>query len=163
MKVHQLLCLLCAVALALPMVANAQVYKWKDKSGKVHYTDTPPPSNVQTKTIGKEKVKKPVANTTPPSSEEIARDKFEEELDPEEEAAKLRQRNAEIEKNNKREQESQAKLDVENCAAARANYQTYAQGGRIYRTLENGEREYLGDDDLDAGKRDAQNEIDEYC
>ncbi len=156
MKVHQLLCLMCAVALALPMVANAQVYKWADKNGKVHYTDTPPPSNVKTKMLGKEKTK-PVVNTTSSPSEEVARDKFEEE------AAKLRQRNAEIEKNNKREQEAQAKLDVENCAAARANYQTYAQGGRIYRTLENGEREYLSDDGLDTGKRDAQNEIDEYC
>lgn len=36
---------LIALALLLPVsLASAQVYKWKDASGTVHYSETPPPS-----------------------------------------------------------------------------------------------------------------------
>ena len=31
--------------LAFALTAQAQLYRWTDKSGKVHYTDTPPPAN----------------------------------------------------------------------------------------------------------------------
>ncbi len=33
------------VALLLAAAASAQLYRWVDKDGKVHYTDTPPPSS----------------------------------------------------------------------------------------------------------------------
>jgi glutaredoxin len=35
--------LLLASCLAAPLSASAQVYKWTDAQGTVHYTDTPPP------------------------------------------------------------------------------------------------------------------------
>jgi hypothetical protein len=34
-------------ALALSAVAYGQMYKWVDKEGKTHYTDTPPPSDAK--------------------------------------------------------------------------------------------------------------------
>jgi glutaredoxin len=33
--------------LALALTAQAQLYRWTDESGKVHYTDTPPPANAK--------------------------------------------------------------------------------------------------------------------
>ena len=38
--------LLLIVLLSLPLVVCAQVYKWKDAHGTVHYSDTPPPHGV---------------------------------------------------------------------------------------------------------------------
>jgi len=35
--------LLLASCLAVPLLSGAQVYKWTDAQGTVHYTDTPPP------------------------------------------------------------------------------------------------------------------------
>ena len=35
--------LLLASCLSAPLIAGAQVYKWTDAQGTVHYTDTPPP------------------------------------------------------------------------------------------------------------------------
>ncbi len=35
-----LLCLLAAAALASP--AHAEIYKWVDRDGKIHYSDSPP-------------------------------------------------------------------------------------------------------------------------
>jgi len=38
--------------LALPLVASAQIYSWKDASGKVHYADKPPlEKKVQTREL----------------------------------------------------------------------------------------------------------------
>jgi glutaredoxin len=33
--------------LAFALTAQAQFYRWTDESGKVHYTDTPPPANAK--------------------------------------------------------------------------------------------------------------------
>jgi glutaredoxin len=33
--------------LACALTAQAQLYRWTDESGKVHYTDTPPPANAK--------------------------------------------------------------------------------------------------------------------
>lgn len=35
------------LAVALPLVALAGTYKWVDKNGNVHYSDTPPPEGAQ--------------------------------------------------------------------------------------------------------------------
>lgn len=43
---------LCAAALALSLASHAQtnVYRWVDKDGKVHFSDTPPPKDVKDST-----------------------------------------------------------------------------------------------------------------
>lgn len=40
----RVLSLLAIGLAALPVVAHSGVYKWKDASGQVHYTQTPPPN-----------------------------------------------------------------------------------------------------------------------
>jgi hypothetical protein len=55
MKTPYLLLGLLACALSLPALSADKVYKWKDASGIVHFTDSPPPKgtefdNVQVKT-----------------------------------------------------------------------------------------------------------------
>ncbi len=49
--------LLATLALtAVSGLSQAEIYKWKDKDGKVRYSDTPPPSNVKQESItGKKK------------------------------------------------------------------------------------------------------------
>ena len=172
MKIDQILCLVCAALLALPLVSNAAIYKWKDKNGVTRYSDMPPVGNANAKVMGKEKPKVTINTDVP---EEVTQETAkvppvkkqltipEDIADPEEEAARLRQRNAEIEKKNKIEADRQAKIDLENCSAAKANYQQFSQGGRIYKTNERGQREYYGEDELSAGKQKAQNEINKYC
>jgi hypothetical protein len=38
---------LVAILLILPLVASAQVYRWVDKAGTVHYSNEPPPRGVK--------------------------------------------------------------------------------------------------------------------
>jgi len=52
---NKLLWMMLPVLMALPISANAEVYKWKDKDGITRYSDVPPPSNVQQESIGGKK------------------------------------------------------------------------------------------------------------
>ena len=172
MKLQSLLCVMCLL-IALPMLAHAGIYKWKDKDGTVRYTDTPPPSNIKQESINGKKLTKPtgqaplapLANTdATPSKDEVKVKASNQSLEsPDEIAAKLRQKNAETEKNNKKEKEAQAKIKEENCKASKANLASYQQGGRVYKMNEKGEREYLDDAGLKAGVEKAQKEVTEYC
>ncbi len=162
---------LCALLLALPLLSHAEIYKWKDKDGTIRYTDTPPPSNIKQEAIGSKKIAKPtgkeqsapVANGQSAPTKEATKDASKEPISKENQAAKQRQRNAEVEKRNRQEKEAEANRKAENCKAAKANFETYKQGGRVYKMNEKGEREYMDDKDLQAGKAQAQNEIDENC
>ena len=155
------------------MLANAEVYKWKDKNGATKYSDTQPPSNIRLESIDGKRVIKTskqvplasVVNTNAVAGKIEMKDKAlkPNEKNTEETDARLRQKNAEIEKNNKKEKESQAKLNEENCRAAKSNLASYNQGGRIYKMNEKGEREYMDDAGLKAGADKAQKELTEYC
>jgi hypothetical protein len=153
------------------MLAQAEMYKWKDKNGVTHYTDTPPPSNIKQEALGSKKATKPTASSTPApvanAQPAPAKDAKKEIAGKEEstadEAAKKRQENAEIEKRNKQEKEAQAKLKEENCKAAKSNLASYQQGGRVYKMNEKGEREYMDDAGLKEGANKAQGEVNEYC
>ena len=158
---------------AVSGLSQADVYKWKDKDGKVRYSDTPPPSNVKLESMtGKKKAQtptgnaplSPVGNAAATAAVPAAMPKdVEPKMSAEETAAKQRQENAEAEKNNKKEKESQAKLKAENCSAAKANMQSYTQGGRVYKMNEKGEREYLDETGFKAGREKAQQQINENC
>lgn len=145
----------------------AEIYKWKDKNGAIRYSDTPPPSNVKQEAIGGKKVVSPtgkepltsIENTPPAKVSDLPTAP----VNSEDAAATQRQRNAEAEKNNKQEKEAEAKRKAENCKAAKANFETYTQGGRIYKMNEKGEREYVNDAGLEEGKAKAQQEINENC
>ncbi len=161
-----------AICIALPTLGHAELYKWKDKNGQTQYTDTPPPSNIKLENMnGKRNInptdKEPLSIVTNPQSAPANVPKVPNVQIPtvsaEDAAAKIRQENAEREKQNKQEKEAQAKLKEENCKAAKANLQSYTQGGRVYKMNEKGEREYLDDAGLKSGADKARSEVAQYC
>lgn len=159
--------LLLLILMALPLIAHAQVYKWKDASGKTIYSDMPPPGNVkQVSIIGN----KPVTPAAAPASAAAtkgapapaASDTNKPAVD-KEAAARKRQEDAEADK--KKEEAKQAELELrqKNCAAAKSNYDTYKIGGRISKVNEKGERVNLGDDEIAAGLAQAKKDVEQYC
>lgn len=149
---------------ALPV--QAEIYKWVDKDGTVKYTDTPPPNGAKTLSTIKKKAASPApvvapdgAITNPVQPQVTGGDGAASEQD----LAKKKREIEEIEKKNKAEKEAQAKQKQLNCSAAKANYQSYSQGGRVYRMNEKGEREYLDDKGLSEGAAKAQRDMQEYC
>lgn len=173
MKVKKILCSICMVALAIPMLANAEIYKWKDKNGVTRYSDMPPPTNVKSDTLGKREATKTTPDTAPAKENEQLKSRvegkaenegqFEEVVDPEEDAARVRALNEDNAKKKMAQEKEQAKRDAQNCKAAKANYATFAQGGRVYLINENGEREYFDTEALKGRKAKAQSEIKKFC
>ena len=167
-----------SVLMALPIAGNAEVYKWKDKDGVTRYSDTPPPLNVQQLPIsGKKPVAAPVAAAAPKAGAEggapaaktapapaasgaDAKKKPEASLKGD---AIKRQEQAEKEKKIEEQKEADLQLKQQKCSNAKANFNTYKQGGRIRKLDENGKYEYLGDADIAKGLEQAQKEVDEFC
>jgi len=56
--------LLAVSLLACALTAQAQLYRWTDESGKVHYTDTPPPATA--KNVEKKASARPAGSTSAP-------------------------------------------------------------------------------------------------
>lgn len=135
-----------AVALALAPMASAQLYKYVDKDGKTVYSDTPPP-NVDSKQLNVQ------TGTSSPSAGQKSfaeRDK---------EAQKGRDESA-------KKAADASKKDAQNqqaCEMARSNYNQFANGGRLQRINADGEREFMGDDEIDAAREKAQREMDAAC
>ena len=175
MKVRHLLCVVCASLLALPTLASAEIYKWRDKDGSVRYTDTPPPASAKQESISGKRLTKPTGKqplapvgdaakpATPAAAKDSDKASKEGKEGKEDEAAKLRQKNADLEKKNNEVKEADTKQKAENCKAAKSNFETYKQGGRITKVTEKGERTYLDDNAINDGKSKAQKDMAENC
>ena len=162
--------LLCIIM--LPVIAHAEIYKWKDKDGKVRYSDIPPPSNIKQESLYGKKIPKPTnqqplapaegetGNAIEKANEKASADKA--PLSKEEAAAK-RGKDAEQEKLEAEAKQAELEAKAQNCKAARGNLQTYNQGGRIVKVNEQGAREYLSDADIANARKEAQAEVEQYC
>jgi Domain of unknown function (DUF4124) len=145
--------LILAVAVAFVPAAGAELYKYVDKDGKTVYSDTPP-ANVDAKQINVQSGRASTA-AAPASGPKTAieRDK---ELQKGRDEAKEKQKKA--------DQAQQEAADKEyRCAQARSNYAMYADGGRITKYNEKGERVYLGDAELELERERSRRDMDEAC
>lgn len=156
----------------LPMLAHAEIYKWKDKDGRVRYSDVPPPSNIKQESLYGKKIPRPTgqqplspAETETGNAIEKANEKMAAEKTPltKEEAAAKRANDAEQLKQETEAKQAEAKFKEESCKGARANLQAYSQGGRITKVNEDGSREYLSDADIAKSREQAQADIEKYC
>jgi hypothetical protein len=148
MKRLILLALACAIAPAAP----AQLYKYVDKDGKTVYSDQPP-ANLDSKQLN---IQSGASTATPAASSgpktAVERDK------------ELQKARDKVKQDAKKADESvkRAQADEQRCEAAKGAYQTYADGGRITKYV-NGERVYLGDEELQTEMERAKREMDEAC
>lgn len=139
-----------ACALALAPLASAQMYKYVDKNGKTVYTDQPPPDaesrpmHVPSSAVG---------NAPATAKSAVQQDKeLQKGRDKAKEAAKKSE-----------ETQARAKADEERCDSAKQAYAQYAQGGRIAKLNDKGEKVFLGDDEIDAERNRARARMDEVC
>ena len=171
MKVGSILVVGAIVTAMAPAIAQAEIYKWKDKDGTTRYSDVPPPSNIKNESMGKKVPKAPVApvvapaeNGSAPAANKggTAAPKDAAPLSKEDAAAK-RAQEAEAQKKADEVKKAELKFRQESCTAARTNLRMYSAGGRMMTTDEKGERVYLGDDEISKGKAEAQQAVEKFC
>ncbi|MGH8671784.1 MAG: DUF4124 domain-containing protein [Burkholderiales bacterium] len=148
-----LLILLCVT---LSGGASAEVNKWVDAEGKVHYSDQVPPDvkadprKLDIKSTSAIPSSAPGAQAGKSVAErelEYRKGKVEEE----EAAAKQQQADAD------------AKIRQENCKQARGNLKTLEAGGKIYKYDDKGEHVYLDDEQIQKSIAQARRDAESWC
>lgn len=119
----------------LATAVSAQVYMWRDASGKVHYSDTPPPG------VDAKRMRAGSQTDSAPATGAAGRSVAEQEVE-------FRKRQAEAEKaRTKAEQERTAAEDNKrNCEDARNQLNALESGQRMSRVDSSGERIFLDDE-----------------
>ena len=138
--------LAATAALALP-AAQAQLYKYVDKNGKTVYSDQPPAD------VDSKQVRTPVSNVPAPAKSAVEQSR---------DSDKAKKESAEKQK--KADQEAQRTAQNElRCTQLKGNYQIYVDGGRIQKTNEKGERDFMSDEEIAAARERTRREMDEAC
>jgi hypothetical protein len=135
--------LLCVL---FPLVAHAQIYKWVDEKGRVHYGEKPPPG-AKSSTVRKEASAPPAAPKAPP------------DVSSQEAEFKRRQ----IERAQAEEAKAQdAKRRQGQCQQARTRLADAEFAGRHY-TYKGGERVFLSDAEREATLSRMRQQVSEAC
>jgi hypothetical protein len=141
-----------ALLVLVSLPAEAQ-WKWKDTSGRIQYSDLPPPAGTPDQDI----LSRPTAprrsgTVTPAASAASAASApalassalMPKGVDPELEA-KRKKAEGDIAAKKKADQERVAAAKADNCNRAQTQLRDFESGLRVMRTNEKGEREYLDD------------------
>jgi coenzyme F420-reducing hydrogenase alpha subunit len=137
---------IAVLALALAPLASAQLYKWVDKDGKVHYSDQPPPASA-TKQINVA----PGPAAPPPSA--LEKDKALEKTRAQSRDAAKKAEDA----------EKLARQRQEACEKARSYLKGIENGGRFTTFDAKGDRVYMEQDQIDAETAKARKNVEESC
>jgi hypothetical protein len=159
-----------SLALCAALPAYAQLYKWVDSSGKVHYSDKPPPGNVKT-----EKLRPPARPPSPPAAgasadatkkdvtKKDASQAGPETLAEKEQAFRKRQAEARKSEEEQERKDARARDQAENCRRAKAAVANLELGGRQTRINEKGERVFLDEQQIAQETAKARQEAATAC
>ena len=155
-----LLALLSAAWLAAP--AAAETYKWTDADGKVHYSDQPPPVKAKDETTVKSRKQSTPASapatTDKGASPGKARTYQEQEADFKKRQVEAAERDAAEKK-----KADEAAEHKQNCEQAKAQLRTLQTGGRVTQTNAKGEREYMGDAQVNQEIERSKKAVESWC
>lgn len=135
-------------------VAHAEIFKWVDANGKVHYSDRKSSTQAQTLNV------KTGASTLDQTSDEV-----EQRLQYQQKYVNYLQ-SERLERQEKRQQAQQAADKKKKlCAALQDQLKSYNQGKYRWYELDeaSGDRKYLSDEQIEAKKQELQTEIKSNC
>jgi Domain of unknown function (DUF4124) len=147
--------LLLTVATATTLAAGtaaADVYKYKDEKGNVHYTDKPPE-------LPAERLNVKSQRTDVVAVQERQAAEQQRQAAANQQSQQARNQAAD----QKAAAELSAKDKAERCAKARERYDKYMNSQKLYEQDANGERRYLSSDELDAARASAKTSMDVLC
>jgi len=152
---------LFAFALLAAFAAQAQVYKCLDAKGVTVYRQDPCPPSMKRETMSKPGI----APAAAPAAAAGKGDAKKGPMTPAEQEQAFRQRQVDAAKAAKEadDKANQAKIKEQNCNNARQRLATYSIGGRISKVDANGERYYVDDAEIAAGKTQAEADIAAMC
>ena len=139
--------ILCTVWLATSAV-QAEFYKWVDDTGRIHYSEIPPPSDNFQVIIPRSSptiTKRPETNEKPTSK-----------------SFGQKEQNVNDPAEKRRITEDNEQIRKKNCAAATHNLKTLQSSGRI-KLLDEGEYRILSPEEKAAKISQSKKHVEEYC
>ena len=138
---------------ALAPVAWGQAYKWRDASGRIQYSDTPPPPGAK----DVQKLSRPAGASSaaaPAAAKSVA-----------EQDAEFRKRL--LEKQEAQAKQAKAAEDEQvrerNCTQAKGQLAALESGARMVQMNAKGESIPLDDAERERAKQDAQRAVESWC
>ncbi len=135
---------------AFPLTSHAEVYKWVDGSGKVHYSDQPPTVDAQT-----------VRGSS--AAQTAITEQARQSLNAREQDYQKRLKESAGAKAKADKDAEQARIKRENCDKARNNLTTLQNKPRVYSTNAAGQRVYLDDRARAEALANSQKAVSENC
>ena len=137
---------------------QAQVYKWVDKDGNVHFTDQPPPKE---ETVSEE-VDVSASELTPAQERAaVARLQLQQQKMSDQQEGRAKNEHEEKSRRIERHNESVRKSNA--CTKAQSQLHFLNGGGAIFSTDDNGERHYMDDGTRKATIANMRQQIKQYC
>ena len=147
-----LLSIAITASVLLASHAQADVYKFTDDKGNVHYTDKPA-------TLPAERL-----NVQSQKTDMVALQARQLEEQQRMNAANQNRQQSASQQSDKRQADQISATDkAEQCKKARERFDSYTTSQRLYEQLPNGERRYLSDAELDAARASAKASMDVLC
>lgn len=134
-------------------LASADIYRWQDADGVTHYTDTPPEGIPSTRISVDSR---PTDKARISNAQAQARGKQQAQL-------LIEQEEMATEKEGAAQAAKQAEERAQACAQARQRLETYNNSRRLYRELENGERQWYSEEEVALARENAQKAVEEFC
>ena len=148
------ICLLVLLAAAGSL--SAQTYKWKDPSGTVQYSDSPPPANAR----DVQQLRKTTGATSAPATAATPQPKPVTDAEAEFRKRMAARQDAEAKQAKAQEDEQ---VRARNCEQAKTHLAALESGNRVARYTDSGERVSLDDAEREKAKIDAQKAIQLWC
>jgi flagellar biosynthesis GTPase FlhF len=145
---------LIVITLLLQSPVFADIYKWIDDSGEVHYTQTPPPGGIATENI---------QGAPPPAESAQINDAEQQKLQQQLDAYEERRAEQQKQQSTENQRREVAEIDKENCSAAQANLANLQQGGVKRYLTPAGEVIRLTEEDRQQRISEAQEQVEKYC
>ncbi len=135
----------------LALIASAEaadVYRWVDDNGRVHYSDQPHQN-------GERPMR--VAPATPPDADLAQRQQRQRRL------LQIYAEDREREEAAKRKQQAEQAERDRRCRYARRGVAHLEQGGVFYQSDDDGQRRYFSEQDIEARKSRWRSEVSKWC
>jgi len=163
MRLHVWFCV--GFSLWVATLPAAAQWKWKDARGQVVISDTPPPRDIPESNVLQKPalvVQRASTTLTPaasaPALETVAKAKVDPELE-----ARRKKTETEQSERVKAEEQKLAAQRADNCKRAKTYVETLESGIRLTRRNENGEQEYLDDQQRAAEMQRARQAVSTDC
>jgi len=146
---NQSLYILLIFLIYMPFQGSAEVYKWVDEQGQMHYGEKPPAANATEVKI----------QDAPGADESVL--KRNEESD---KLLKVYEEERNIRNEEKQKAEEEERKRAEKCMIAENELKDMQQGGAIYYDIDDkGRRKYLSDTELKQRTKELQEQYNLHC